>query len=226
MQTLLQHHSDGAIKLAQSLKKYHGHANVLILATSIGGIGIAAPLARALNLPMDVFLIHKLRNPTQAHTILGAVATGGHQLLNTSEIQQQDISESSLDALLEEGKRDLQYLESTIRGHQVDYNVKGHTVIIVDDAVSTGTRMALALQVLKQQQAAHLIVAAPIARAAALERLGQADEHCFYQVIEEPLNLSQIYADHIQIDDAIALMSQAQELRFHDFNLPAYKTDE
>jgi len=62
--------------LASRLARYADRPNVLILALPRGGVPVAFEIARALNLPLDIFLVRKLGVPGQEELAMGAVASG------------------------------------------------------------------------------------------------------------------------------------------------------
>src|SRR5260370_31744182 len=68
--------------LAGKLRKYAGRPNLLVLALPRGGVPVAYEVARALNAPLDVFLVRKLGVPGHEELAMGAVATGGVRVLN------------------------------------------------------------------------------------------------------------------------------------------------
>jgi putative phosphoribosyl transferase len=63
--------------LAGKLTAYAHQPDVLVLALPRGGVPIAYEVARALNAPLDVFVVRKLGVPGHEEFALGAIATGG-----------------------------------------------------------------------------------------------------------------------------------------------------
>src|SRR5437016_12653306 len=68
--------------LAAALRAYAGRPDVVVLALPRGGVPVAYEVARALDAPLDVFLVRKLGLPGQEELAMGAVATGGVRGLN------------------------------------------------------------------------------------------------------------------------------------------------
>jgi predicted phosphoribosyltransferase len=50
---------------------------VIVLGLPRGGVPVAYEVARALNAPLDVFLVRKLGVPGHEELAMGAIATGG-----------------------------------------------------------------------------------------------------------------------------------------------------
>lgn len=224
MSALFKNREQAGKKLAKLLKQYHDQANVLLLAIAKGGIDVAYPVAKELNLPLDILCIRKLRDSDDNNVILGAVATAGHQLLNTHAIETKGLQQAEIDNMIQQGRQSLQILEEQLRGKQVDYNCKDHTVIVIDDGIRTATTMVLALQVLKQQQVRKLIVATPVALKSSLSKLKAADDIVVLQSVDKLERVASAYDDFtpVALEDATEKLAQAREFKFHDFNLPKY----
>lgn len=224
MKPLFKNRQDAGKKLSKLLKQYHNQSGVLLLAIAKGGIDTAFPIASDLNLPLDIIMVRKLRTEGEHYSILGAVATGGHIILNQHEIDRQKIDLNSMNNLIENGRQSLQQAELALRGKQVDYNCKDHTVIVIDDGIRTATTMALALQIIKQQQPKKLIAASPIALTSTLDELKAADELVILKTVDNLDRVASAYEDYsaVTLEHAIEQLAKAQELKFHDFNLPKY----
>ena len=62
--------------LAKKLQTYANRPDVTVLALPRGGVPVAYEVARALNAPLDVFLVRKLGVPGFEELAMGAIATG------------------------------------------------------------------------------------------------------------------------------------------------------
>ena len=69
-------------RLAEKLVAYAGRADVLVLALPRGGVPVAFEVARALDAPLDVFVVRKLGVPGHEELAMGAIASGGIMVLN------------------------------------------------------------------------------------------------------------------------------------------------
>src|SRR5438874_9432444 len=124
--------------LAGTLDRYKGRNDLLVLALPRGGVPVAYEVARALNAPLDVFIVRKLGVPGHEELAMGAIATGGVRALNSSVIQQLKIPQSAIDAVATREGEELRRREQLYRGDKPSPNVSGQTVILIDDGLATG----------------------------------------------------------------------------------------
>ena len=79
---LFQDRSEAGRLLADRLRKYQNRPDVLVLALPRGGVPVAYEVAKALNAPLDVFIVRKLGVPGYEELAMGAIATGGIRALS------------------------------------------------------------------------------------------------------------------------------------------------
>ena len=85
---------DAGRQLATKLLHYANCPNLLVLALPRGGVPVAYEVARALNAPLDIFLVRKLGVPWNKELAMGAIATGGVRVLNPEAISCSDLPRS------------------------------------------------------------------------------------------------------------------------------------
>src|SRR5436853_4849003 len=149
--------------LAAKLAAYANRPDILVLALPRGGVPVAYEVARALGVPLDVFVVRKLGVPGYEEYAMGAVATGGTRVLNKEVVDGLNIPEHVIDAVAAREKHELTRRERLYRGGLPPPDVKGRTVILVDDGLATGATMHAAIQALRQQNPARIVVAVPTA---------------------------------------------------------------
>ena len=149
--------------LAKKLNAYSNRQDVVVLALPRGGVPVAYEVARALNAPLDVFLVRKLGVPGYEELAMGAIASGNVRVLNNDVVDHLGISNELIDRVAEREQRELQRREQLYRGTSPPLKVRGWTVIIVDDGLATGSTMRAAVNALKDMAPAKIIVAAPVA---------------------------------------------------------------
>jgi len=149
--------------LAAGLSAYANRPDVRVLALPRGGVPVGAEVASALGAPLDVFVVRKLGVPGHEEYALGAIATGGVRVLNEDVVRALRIPDRVIDALAAREQEELARRERVYRGHRPPLDVRGRTVILVDDGLATGATMHAAIRALRQQQPARIVVAVPTA---------------------------------------------------------------
>jgi len=149
--------------LAAKLSAYANRPDVVVLALPRGGVPVAAEVARALGAPLDVFVVRKLGVPGHEEFAFGAIATGGVRVLNEDVVRALQIPDRVIDAVAAREQEELARRERVYRGDRPPLDVRGRTVILVDDGLATGATMHAAIRALRQQQPARIVVAVPTA---------------------------------------------------------------
>ena len=149
--------------LAQQLGSYRYDPNAIVLALARGGVPVGFEVARELNLPLDVFLVRKLGVPGHEELAMGAIATGGVRIINEDIVRQLGIPMQVIEAAAEREQEELQRRESLYRDARPAPDIRGRTVILVDDGLATGASMRVAIQACRRRDAGTIVVAVPVA---------------------------------------------------------------
>jgi putative phosphoribosyl transferase len=149
--------------LAKKLSKYANRKDVLILALPRGGVPVGFEIANALDAPLDIFIVRKLRVPGEEELAMGAIAMGGFRVLNEEVIALEGISEQMIAAAAAREQNELKRRGVAYRGHAAPPHISGKTIVLVDDGIATGSTMRAAIVALRQQCASKLVVAVPTA---------------------------------------------------------------
>jgi len=221
METVYRDRRDAGKRLAELLSAYAQRPDVLVLALPRGGVPVAYEVARALNAPLDVFLVRKLGVPGHEEAAMGAIASGGIRVLNDEVIRALRIPEQVVEQVAAREQRELERRERLYRDDRPPPDVKGRTVILIDDGLATGATMRAALRALRHQRPARLIVAVPVgARSACLELLGEADEVICARTPEPFFGVGWWYQNFEQTSDQEVhelLAQAAQERKIQQF---------
>jgi len=149
--------------LGERLAQYANEKPLLVLALPRGGVPVAFEIATALHAPLDVFLVRKLGFPGQEELAIGAIASGGARLLNAAIIRSLHLPSQQVEAITEHETKELERREHLYRGGRAVLNIDGHTVILVDDGIATGSSMRVAVTALRQKNPRKMVIAIPVA---------------------------------------------------------------
>lgn len=168
---LFKDRTDAGQFLAKELVAYENDPNVLVLALPRGGVPVAFEVAVLLNVPLDVFVVRKLGVPGQKELAMGAIASGGTQVLNEEIVQDFHLSSAVINQVAEREKQELERREHLYRGNHPFPVLHQRTIILVDDGLATGATMHVAILAIKKHQPAKIVVAVPVAAPQTCEEL-------------------------------------------------------
>jgi len=154
--------TDAGRRLAAQLREYADRPDVIVLALPRGGVPVAYEVARALHVPLDVFIVRKLGLPSHPELAMGAIASGGIRVIDQAALRRFGVTDEQLAAVAAAEERELERRERQYREGLPLPDVTGKTVILIDDGLATGATMAAAAAALKAQGPAKLVVAVPV----------------------------------------------------------------
>jgi predicted phosphoribosyltransferase len=202
--------------LAARLCEYAHRSDAIILALPRGGIPVAYEIARALRLPLDVFLVRKVYEPGRDDVQVGTITSGGYEVLEAETIAARGVDRHIVDREMARARQDLAYQERVYRGTRRGPDVAGRTVILVYDGIVTGGSMVTAVAALRANGAARVVVAAPVAAPNARDAVARVADAVVCVVTPEPFYRIGIwYDDFAPVSDASVLLlldSAAREL--------------
>ena len=203
MKDLFRDRIEAGQLLAGQLMRYAGDPNVMVLALPRGGVPVAFEVARALHAPLDVFVVRKLGTPHHRELAMGAIASGGVRVLNEEVVRELRIPMEVVDEVTAEEQQELERRELVYRGRSAAPEVRGRTVILIDDGVATGSTMQAAIRALKVRQPARLIVAVPTAAGSTYRELRSEVDECVSLMTPDPfVGVGEWYDDFRQTSDA------------------------
>src|SRR5438045_4379164 len=145
--------------LAEKLADYAGRPDVLVLALPRGGVPVAYEVAKELGAPLDVFLVRKLGVPGHEELAMGAIASGGVLVLDEGVLRWLGIGEDQIQKTLARELDELRRREAAYRDSLPPPDLKGKTVILVDDGLATGASMQAATQAVRRYEPARIVIA-------------------------------------------------------------------
>ena len=201
---------EAGVALAGLLQGFARRNDVVVLGLPRGGVPVAYEVATALHLPLDVFSVRKLGVPGHPELAMGAIASGGVQVLNEEVLDWYRPSADTVDAVARVEMRELDRREHAYRQGRPLALVEGRTVILVDDGLATGSTMRAAVQAVRQLRAGRVVVAAPVGAAdtcAALRRV--ADDVVCVLTPDHFVAVGAWYVDFSETtDDEVRLLLQ------------------
>ncbi len=199
--------------LARKLAAYANHEDVVVLALPRGGVPVAFEIATALNVPLDVFLVRKLGVPGQSELAMGAIASSGVRVLNQDIVRSLRLSDAVIDKVAAKEQQELERRERLYRDDRPIPLLHERRVIIVDDGLATGATMRAAIEAIRQQQPARIVVAVPISSPETCRDLAvEVDEIICVETPQPFCSVGLWYEDFPQTTDeeVRALLKQAQ----------------
>jgi predicted phosphoribosyltransferase len=194
--------SEAGQRLAEKLASYADRPNVIVLALPRGGVPVAFEVACALGAPLDVFIVRKLGLPGHEEYAMGAIASGGVRVLNEEVMRAVRIPPQMIEAVTQRELRELERREREYRGGRPPPDVRGKTVILVDDGLATGATMQAAVKALRQMRPGRLVVAVPTGSPQTCEQLRSEADEVICAIEPEPFHAVGLwYEDFSQTSD-------------------------
>jgi predicted phosphoribosyltransferase len=209
---------DGGRALARVLTAYADRPDVVVLALPRGGVPVGYEVARALRAPLDVYIVRKLGVPGHEEYAMGAIASGGVRVLNEKIVQLLGIPDDAVEAVARAEQRELERRERLYREGRPPLDVRGRTVVLVDDGLATGATMLAAVKALQAEQAERIVVAVPTAAPQTCEDMRHEADEVICATTPEPFHaVGQWYRDFDQTSDEEVheLLAQAQHGEAH-----------
>ena len=193
--------SDAGRQLASRLLPLRGK-DAVVLGLPRGGVAVAAEVARALDVPLDVIVVRKLGVPAQPELGMGAIGEGDTRVINADVVRYSGVSEADIKAVERRERAELERRTKRFRGDAPREPLAGRIALLVDDGIATGSTARAACQVARAQGAIWVVLAAPVAPPSARSVLaGDADELVCLETPERFLAIGEWYDDFSQTRD-------------------------
>jgi putative phosphoribosyl transferase len=208
---LFKNRQDAGRQLAEKVAALH-LKEALVLGLPRGGVVVAAEVSNALGFPLDIVVPRKIGAPMNPELAIGALVED--VVLLDEEIMRQlgGVNEDYLRSEIEQQQQEAKRRMGLYRTGKPPLDVRGKTVVVVDDGIATGATMRASLRYLKRQGAKRRIGAVPVAPQDTVERMKREGEEIvalftpavFYAV-------GQFYADFPQTEDSevIAILGRS-----------------
>ena len=187
---------DAGLQLAKKLRKYQGDPGV-ILAVPRGGVVVAYAVAKELGIPMGLILVKKLGHPANKEYAIGAVS-----LTDEFVIPHPDVSQEYIDEEIEDIRERLRMLYPKFTADEEPQDLKGKTVIVIDDGIATGNTLLMTVEMLKKREPSKIIIAVPVGSLNAVQKLSKkADEIVCLMIPESFYGVGAFYENFEEVSD-------------------------
>jgi predicted phosphoribosyltransferase len=199
---LFQDRFDAGRLLASKLRPFANRSDTVVLALPRGGVPVGFEVAKALNVPLDVFVVRKLGVPGQEELAMGAIASGGICVLNEDLVRGLGIPNEVINAVAADEEQELERREHLYREGRPAVAVRGRTVILVDDGLATGSSMRVAVTALTRKKPAQIVVAVPVGAPETCAEIGPEVDQIICLATPEPFrSVGEWYSDFSQTSD-------------------------
>ncbi|PWI06305.1 phosphoribosyltransferase [Streptomyces sp. NWU339] len=192
-------------ELAERLRGMQGDGalpEAVVLALPRGGIPVAHEVAEMLEAPLDVLVVRKIGAPFHQEVGVGAMAGDEVPLFDPSTLRALGLSETDLDSVVERERVELRRREQLYRQGRPAPELRGRTVIVVDDGLATGSTARAALRFVRRQAPARVVLAVPVGSPESVERMrAEADEVVCPHRPAGFMAVGEWYADFDQLTD-------------------------
>lgn len=165
---------DAGRRLADKLEVYKG-TDAIVFGIPRGGVVTGYEVAEALDLPLDIVVPRKLGAPGEPELAIGAVAPwgDGQALIDQTAVRYLGVTQEYIERETQNQLDEIDRRLREFRGTTEPPDIKGKTVIVVDDGIATGYTIQAAVMALRKLEPAKLIIAVPVAAPEAVNRLSE-----------------------------------------------------
>jgi putative phosphoribosyl transferase len=199
---IFKNRKEAAQKLAAALIKYKNRSKTIAIGLPRGGVVVAAEVAKALHIPLDIVVPRKIGSPLNEELAIGALA-GDVVWLDKEIIAAVGASSSYIEQTIAKEMREAERRLALFRKGKAPQNFTGCTVILIDDGIATGATMRASIAWMKKSKAQRIIVAVPVGPPDTLAALGrEVDEIVCLFSPESFMAVGQFYEHFPQTQDS------------------------
>jgi putative phosphoribosyl transferase len=177
-------------------------ARPLVIALPRGGVPVGFEVARRLRAPLDVLVVRKLGAPRNPELGVGAIAEHGSAVFDATTARRVGMTQEALDETVEREMLELRRRVEHYREGRTPPDLRGRTVIVVDDGLATGLTDLAGVRALRAQGAGRIVVAVPVgAREAVALIAAEADQVVCHTIPDELLGVGRWYRDFSPVSD-------------------------
>ena len=161
---------DAGKSLVVKLTKFQSRGGI-ILAIPSGGLPVAAEIAEALTIPLDIIIVRKLQIPFNPEAGFGAMGPDGEVIINEELLSQLSLTEEAVKAQIKKTEEVIRKRDQLFRAGKTFPSCKDRSVIVVDDGLASGYTMLDALKYIRKKLPRRLVAAVPTGTERAIKRI-------------------------------------------------------
>ena len=176
MDALYADRSAAGRALAAALLRDELGTGAVVLGLPRGGVPVAAEVAVALGVPLDVLVVRKLGVPGHEELAMGAVASGDVRVLDERVLREAGVDDEAITEVTRREREEVERQGAVFRGERPPLELRDMRAILIDDGLATGSTMLAAVRAVREMEAASVVVAVPVGSAQAVDLVtGEAD---------------------------------------------------
>jgi len=188
--------------LADKLSQYRNDPTALILALPRGGVAVGYQLSLALHVPLDVFITRKIGAPGNLEYAIGAVAETGSRYLNQEAVSSFGLSRYELDRLIHVQEKEIARRKDLYRQGRPLPQLTGHTVLLVDDGIATGSTFMASALAIRNLQPHRLVGVIPVGPSSTIREVRAHVDELVVLMTPDPFEaVGNFFVDFTQVED-------------------------
>jgi len=209
-------------RLASRVQDFAAEPGVIVLGLPRGGVPVAFEVATSIRAPLDVFAVRKVGAPGHEEFAVGALASGGIEILDRQAIEYLGISMDDVAEVLARERRELERREQAYRDSRPVPELEGRTVILVDDGLATGSTMLAAVKAVQARDPRRIVVAVPVASAGARDVIAAQGVDWRCVAVPEPFLAVGAWYDDFQPTTDAEVRALLREAAARQARMPAH----
>jgi predicted phosphoribosyltransferase len=197
---LFSNRTDAGKQLAKKLE-FVRKENPIILAIPRGGVIVADAIASFLGCKLDIIVSRKIGAPDNSELAIGAVLHDGSYFPNSDVLKILQVPQGYIDLEKAEQMKEIQRRLISYRG-SIQYDLRGKTIVLVDDGLATGATMTVVALWVKKQNPNKVIIAVPVGARETIQKLAKIADEVIVLDIPDFFNaVGQFYENFDQVED-------------------------
>ena len=208
---MFKNRKDAGEKLAKALERYR-EENPIILAIPRGGVEVGLQVAAKLNADFSLVIARKLPFPDNPEAGFGAIAEDGSTFILESAYYW--LEGETIERIKQQQIAEIERRIKTLRGDKPLPEIRGRTVILIDDGIAMGSTMRAAIELCRNRKAGKVVVAVPVAGREVAEELQKKVDDLI--VLETPAYfraVAQVYERWYDVSDEEVLDLLRERIR-------------